>query len=154
MIKRQSSRLSCLKQVTLANPYLRHGHVRWQDEEHLLREEHEVTGSEDQKGFFQRIEPVCEISTASQRRITPSSWSPGFQHPATCLPLSPYPFLLEWKYLMWISFPYSNIVHWGETYILSLWKRATCNDCGLIQGQSTDDIISIDSTMLQLALSV
>lgn len=38
----------------------------------------------------------------------------------------------------------------GPCYV----KRSQCNDCGLIQGRGADDIISRDSTMPQLALSV
>lgn len=36
----------------------------------------------------------------------------------------------------------------------AMWKGAKCNDCGLIQGQSADDIISIDSKYTAAAGSV
>ena len=81
----KSSRLHCLKEVALANPYLQYGHVRWQDGEHLLREEREVTESEDQMGFFQRLGPACGVSTASQRRMTPI---PGSMNLNTAVSLS------------------------------------------------------------------
>lgn len=114
----------------LSNPYLQYGHVRWQDGEHSLREECEVTENEDQKGFFQRIGPACGVSTASQRRMTPvpGPWTSTRLWACHCHvpPAIPHPSLLEWKYLMRMSFPYSNIVHWREVYILSMWKRATC----------------------------
>lgn len=66
------------QEVALANPYLQYGHVRWQDGEHLLREEGEVTENKGQKGFFQRTGPACGASTASQRRMTPRSWALNF----------------------------------------------------------------------------